>query len=425
MKRHTRDNYLVANEGIYSIDAAGKPQCTVPTAEADLRKFRFSRLGPKGEFIDGGLRALLATEMMNAGDQPDSSGPVIPAGYTYLGQFVDHDLTFDKTAVGLGDAITVEELKQGRSPALDLDSLYGRGPAKDGQFYADGIRLKIGASQASPQPVSDSVTTRDLENSDLPRVGLGATPAERMKANIPDFRNDENLAVAQTHLAFIRFHNRTVHKLATTGMSGGPLFDAARTEVVKHYQWMLRTDFLPRIVEPRIVDEVFSNGRKVFEVNPPSGSAPTMPIEFSVAAYRLGHSMIRGGYQWNRVFRQGGAVPASLALLFQFSGTSGSMLPGFERLPTNWVADFRRLYDFSALGKPDLLVEPGERNAAKRIDTVLVDPLKQLPLGSFGWQRSCGMPTRRLNRSIVRRLSRVAAKGWISPQSPRTNSSFY
>ncbi|MDQ3827115.1 MAG: hypothetical protein M3319_04750, partial [Actinomycetota bacterium] len=44
------------------------------------------------------------------------------------GQFVDHDLTMDATAVSLGQDVTVDELVDGRSPALDLDSVYGRGP---------------------------------------------------------------------------------------------------------------------------------------------------------------------------------------------------------------------------------------------------------------------------------------------------------
>jgi hypothetical protein len=126
-----------------------------------------------------------------------------------------------------------------------------------------------------------------------------------------------------------------------------------------------------------------------------AGDMPTMPIEFSVAAYRLGHSMIRGRYQWNRVFRAGGPGSiATLGLLFQFSGTSGILSPdgnlddsesgSFERLPTNWIADFRRLYDFGEVLRNDLEVPDAEFNVTKRIDTLLVDPLAALPLGSFG-----------------------------------------
>ena len=53
-----------------------------------------------------------------------SSG--IPAGFTYLGQFIDHDLTFDKTSAMLGTNVTPAQMLQARSPSLDLDSLYER-----------------------------------------------------------------------------------------------------------------------------------------------------------------------------------------------------------------------------------------------------------------------------------------------------------
>lgn len=407
MKRHRRDDYYVVGEGILATDRDGRYSCRRPSTVAALRKFRFSRLGPQGTEVDEGLLAKLAEAMVAVEDQAESSDPEVPAGFTYLGQFVDHDLTMDRTARALGESVTVDELLQGRSPALDLDSVYGRGPggAADGAFYAaDGASLKLGRTAAVPFP--DAATNVDLDGFDLPRTGFGSTKAERRAARMPDPRNDENLAVAQTHLAFLRFHNRVVTDLETAGLSGRPLFEAARDVVVRHYQWMLRTDLLPRIVDPATVDDVFTNGRRFFEV--PAGTAddgyphiqpgdtPTMPIEFSVAAYRLGHSMVRDAYQWNRVFRAGGpAGAASLELLFRFSGTSGTLSPdgdlddpesgGFERLPTNWIADFTRLYDFvTETGRADLAPPEGDANLAKRVDTLLVDPLKNLPLGSFG-----------------------------------------
>lgn len=396
MKRHIRDNFYVVGEGILTFDDKYQPTCQIPSTIAALRKFRFSRMGPKGTLMDEKLRIAVAEAMTAEGKQQDSAGPAIPAGFTYLGQFVDHDLTMDNTAASLGENVTVAELVQGRSPALDLDSLYGRGPRhpEDAKFYSDGLRLKMGATAKTPFPPDGSANI-DLTGFDLPRVGFGSTKAERRKALIPDARNDENLAVAQTHLAFIRFHNAVVDKLADDGIPSALLFQKARRLVIRHYQWMLRTDYLPRIVDPAIVDDVFAHGRKFFEATQWPGFTPTMPIEFSVAAFRLGHSMIRGAYQWNKVFRAGGPGPiASLDLLFTFSGTSGILSPdgnlndpesgSFERLPTNWIADFRRLFDFSEAGRADLTVPEKEFNITKKIDTLLVDPLKNLPLGSFG-----------------------------------------
>jgi hypothetical protein len=399
MKRHVRENYYIVGEGTYEYGKKGEPgHCYKPGDVAEMRKFRFSRMGPKGKAFDRGTMLALA-QAMTASGGPDSAAPKIPAGFTYLGQFIDHDLTLDRTAAALGSAVTIDELLQGRSPALDLDCVYGRGPKdpEDRKFYSDGIRLKMGTTAATPFP--DAGTNVPMDDFDLPRVGLGSTKRERQAALIPDARNDENLVVAQTHLAFIRFHNRVVDHLAARGTPSFDLFDKARKAVVRHYQWMIKTDFLPRIVDPAIVNDVFTKGRKFFEKNAAPASMPTMPVEFSVAAYRLGHSMVRGAYQWNRVFKGGGPGPiASLDLLFTFSGTSGNLSPdgtlndpnsgSFETLPTNWIADFRRLFDFSEIGRDDLKAPEGGPNVAKMIDSLLVDPLKALPFGSFGGSSS-------------------------------------
>lgn len=425
-KRHIRNSYYVLGEGIFNDPGTsdGAPvEPLTPSTIASLRKFRFSRLSPApGTTVTSReLREALAKAMTPATESPDSSHPAIPAGFTYLGQFVDHDLTLDATGRDLEQDVTVDELIQGRSPALDLDSLYGRGPQKpqDRKFYGpDGIRLRTGKTQpvgGQSDGVND-IPQKELDGFDLPRVGIGSSIGERRAALIPDARNDENLAVAQIHCAFIRFHNKVVTDLAAKGTDSAVLFDTARELVVKHYQWMLRTDYLIQIVDDEIVDDVFKHGRRYFDVAPEikyddggveddtyrklqPGDAPTMPIEFSVAAFRLGHSMVREEYEWNRVFNSGQGpgvlAPATLRLIFVFSATSGNFQPfppdddnpdagRSERLPTNWVADLPRLFDFSETGRKELTRTADQFNLAKRIDTLLVDVLKQLPLGSFG-----------------------------------------
>jgi hypothetical protein len=418
-KRHLRSSFYVVGEGILGESADGPSlEALPPTTVAALRRFQFSRLGPRSEpdqQLDRNARAELARAMTTAQGQPDQDG--MPAGFTYLGQFVDHDLTLDATAVHLEDDVTVRQLLQGRSPALDLDSLYGLGPhhAFDRRFYEDdGMRLKTGTTQGVPG--DGSIVGQPLAGFDLPRVGMGSQRSERRRALIPDPRNDENLAVAQVHCAFIRFHNRVVADLVAKGVSSAVLFESARETVVKHYQWMLRHDFLPRIVDPEIVADVFTHGRKVFEPTPAEQDRPTMPIEFSVAAYRMGHSMVRGAYNWNRVFDDG---RGTLELLFRFSGTSGILSPPpadvsdpeageFERLPTNWIADFRRLFAFQEAlpGKTELQVPAEKFNVAKRIDTLLVNPLANLPLGSFGG-RGQQPPAEELNLAF-RNLTRAS-----------------
>jgi hypothetical protein len=404
MNKHARDSFFVVGEGVLEFDKDGTSAVRAPLAGEELRRFRFSRLGPEGPLSDEPTRVALSAAITSAADQPDAT---VPAGFTYLGQFVDHDLTMDRTEAQLGEDVTLDELLQGRSPALDLDSVYGRGPTDrhDRVFYADEATLKVGTTSATTFP--DDRVNVELEGFDLPRVGgTAGTAADRRQPLIPDLRNDENLAVAQTHLAFIRFHNRVVEELSLKGLSGHRLFTAARAEVVRHYQWMLRTDFLPRIVDPAIVRDVFTHGRRFFEAPGRGrghfGQPPTMPLEFAVASYRLGHSMIRSRYQWNRVFNsEGPGDIATLLQLFTFTGVAGNFEPGsgvpqlddpnfgtVDTLPTNWIANFRRLYDFTEVGREDLVPPMGGGNVTKRIDTLLVDPLAELPAGTFGGRGS-------------------------------------
>ena len=139
---------------------------------------------------------------------------------------------------------------------------------------------------------------------------------------------------------------------------------------------MIRTDYLPKICAPSVVTDVFTNDRKAFEVDAVPNSMPTMPVEFSVAAFRLGHSMIRAQYSWNKVF-----PAATLGQLFEFAALGGD-LGGAPTLPSIWIADFRRLFSFAVPGinRPDLVVPAGKFNRAMRIDTKIVNPLRMLPV---------------------------------------------
>jgi Animal haem peroxidase len=371
MERHGSESYYVVGEGLLDESANGRVSALSASAAPTAVPFRFSRMGPRGVGVQlpDGVRKKLANAMTRGGGGAQG----IPAGFTYLGQFIDHDLTFDKTTVMLGEHISPINLLQGRSPSLDLDSLYGAGPLDPGstKFYKpDGLRLKTGKTVAAGDPA--------MNGFDLPR-GEGNSNKAKRKAIIPDFRNDENLAVAQTHLAFIRFHNRIVDTLPSS-VPPGQRFETARELAVKHYQWMIRTDYLPRICAAGVLNDVFNNGRKAFEVGVDPTEVPTMPIEFSVAAFRLGHAMVRRAYNWNIRFDDG---TGTLDWLFIFSATGGD-LGGELKLASNWIADFRRLYDFKEANRNDLAVPARKFNRAMRIDTTLVNPLKNLPAGSIG-----------------------------------------
>src|SRR6266550_3006824 len=152
MQRHGSETYFVEGEGLLGESGAGREERAVggtpELAEAATLPFHFSRLGPKGTGKQLGEpnRRKIAEAMTVDNLSPGQ----IPAGFTYLGQFLDHDLTFDKSALMEGVDISPATLLQSRSPGLDLDSLYGNGPHDPGSalFYEnDGLHLKTGAAQ--------------------------------------------------------------------------------------------------------------------------------------------------------------------------------------------------------------------------------------------------------------------------------------
>ena len=174
-----------------------------------------------------------------------------------------------------------------RTPRFDLDNLYGRGPADQPYMYAeDGIHMLLG------EPMSGNPFDPDARQ--IPRGPSG-------RALIGDPRNDENRIVAQVHAIFLRFHNQVADYLAKPEHLGKNVsFEEVRKQVRWHYQWMLVTDFLPTVVNDETYRSVFADRHDPTPRLPgPQNNLRLMPVEFSVAAYRFGHSMIRPQYRLN------------------------------------------------------------------------------------------------------------------------------
>jgi hypothetical protein len=304
-----------------------------------------------------------------ASDQRENPG--IPAGYTYLGQFIDHDITFDPTSA-LEQRIDVRALRNFRTPRYDLDSVYGAGRVAQPYLYdwkesaPPGVRLLIGRNAVAG-------------TEDLPRNQQG-------RALIGDPRNDENLITAQLHLLFIRFHNAVVdHLSALDGLDDDELFGEAQRLVRWHYQWIVVNEFLPRVVGEKTAAAVLEPGRdgmaptvhrKYFTWE---GREPFIPAEFSGAAYRFGHSMVRNQYGITRPAADGPRRHATD--LFPD-------LAGFTWLSKDQVIDWERFFEFP---EQEALAQP-----SFQIDASIVRPLFKLP------ERSRSLP--RLNLQRGRRL---------------------
>jgi hypothetical protein len=240
-----------------------------------------------------------------AGDAHEANldNPGIPSGYTYFGQFIDHDITFDPTS-SLQRLNDPNRLRNFRTPRLDLDNLYGAGPDsspyiydqdKPGRLVVGPLKKRVKVKNNGSEKI---IWVIDVESSeeDLPRNDQG-------RALIGDPRNDENFIVSQLQLALIKFHNKVMDYVEQERhLTGTAAFEEARRLVRWHYQWVVLHDFLKRIVDPELVDELLPKKGHPGKANLCFygwENQPFMPVEFSVAAYRLGHTMIRPSYSLN------------------------------------------------------------------------------------------------------------------------------
>jgi hypothetical protein len=314
----------------------------------------FGRMFPDLPELDVPDESLIAlgkamTEPSGSAASPALDNRAIPAGYTYLGQFIDHDLSFDTTPVPERqiDALATRNF---RTPALDLDSLYGLGPVEQPYLYdrANKKRFVLGSNAADQ---SDQVSPGPADH-DLPR-GPGGY------ALIGDPRNDEHLVIAQLHVAMLKFHNRVEAELPGLG------FDDLRRTVTWHYQWIVTHDFLGTIMMKDEWERLLWEGPQFYRF----ADFPFIPVEFSAAAYRL-HTMVRGAYDYNRFFGPGPnrEATASLENLFRFTGLSGT---GREvPVPSRWAIDWRRF--FAIAGQEPI-------NFSRRMDAQLTEALANLP----------------------------------------------
>jgi hypothetical protein len=303
----------------------------------------------------------------------------LPAGYTYFGQFIDHDITFDPMS-SLTRQNDPDALEDFRTPRYDLDSLYGRGPSDQPYLYdSDGLHLLLG------EPVAEDSS---FAGPDLPR-------AANDRAIIGDPRNDENLIISQLQVSFIKFHNRVATQVADDHPELGPndQFKLAQQQVRWHYQWVVVHDFLRRLVGEEVVEDILH--REAYFA--PGDHAhfpvaklrfyrwheqPFMPIEFSVAAYRFGHSIIRPSYLINDAIPVPVVDNASRIPLFSQGGGPLENLNGFRRLPRSWGVQWKYFLphiDDVAGDNDRFLPQP-----SYKLDAQLSNPLGALPSSVAG-----------------------------------------
>src|SRR5215472_1906552 len=339
----------------------------------------FGTSDPKSEENLTQLATKIAADLDCPKDAADPEESGIPSLYTYLGQFIDHDLTFDP-ASSLQRQNDPDGLVNYRTPRFDLDNVYGRGPDDQPYLYEDGRIFLLG------KPLSGSALSHKFFARDLPRNSAKDVNKDlQARAIIGDPRNDENVIVSQLQGLFFRFHNRLAadHPNWT--------FLEVQRAVRLHYQWIVVNDFLPRIVSENVLSQVLPHlgNRTNVRKDPPKLTFYTvrnqvfMPLEFSVAAYRFGHSMVRPGYRLNDDI---GPLPIFTPTDVGDAATDvrEPALTGFDQFPSGWAIDWARFIDLTPRPYGDSKNKGSSGNSqrlqlAYKIDTSLVDPLASLP----------------------------------------------
>lgn len=307
-------------------------------ADGAIGPATYARLFPELPALDADERALHAIgqaggvgDCGDMADVPASLGETA-AGWPIFGQFVAHDITADRSA--LRSHVEPGQLRNARTPQLNLECVYGDGPVGHPFLYqrTDPAKLLLG-----------------LNGADVPRNAEGI-------AIMGDPRNDSHMLMAQLHLAMLKAHNAFVDDARRQGVAEPAVFEAAVRETRWHYQWVVLHEFLPSLVGQALVDEVIRDGPRWFR---PTGSV-FIPLEFADAAYRYGHCQIRQAYRLNRETEPVALFPDLL---------------GFRPVPAERTVDWRLLFD--AAGAP-----PAQR--AKKIDGRLARALIHLPAAITG-----------------------------------------
>jgi hypothetical protein len=369
----------------HGVKTRGLSEGLAAVPQGPLFEGRFGRMFREQPFFDPDEQALkdLAASMS---PQSFEENPNIPAGFTYLGQFVDHDITLDTTSIQqrMNDP---EALVNFRNPAFDLDSLYGRGQDDSPYLYdqssPDDVKLLVGR-------ILDNQGQRVEDQHDLPRN-------EQERALIGDPRNDENTFVSQLHLLFIKFHNRMVDKVKDERpqLKGDNLFKVVQRRVRWHYQWVVICDFLKRTIPEGMLDRLLVRDeeglRKVKLRFYHPKVRPFMPLEFSGAAYRFGHTQVRGRYNLNNLVQ---GVPTFLTAdeLAQQQDPRTADFRGFRALPPCWTISWPFFFD--GLEAPE-----GTLQESLKIDTNIAGPLANaLPDTNHQDPIESSLPTRNLLR---------------------------
>ena len=244
----------------------------------------------------------------------------IPAGTTYLTQFVVHDLDF----------LTREGTPEER--LLDLALIYGDGPRHDAFCYqvptepgAARYLLRIG--RARPTATSPAWgAARDLPRESCPHLDAKGVEA-KSEVLVPNSFSDNNALLAQMQTVWALTHNAVAGALVET-MGPRRAFEMARVMARGIYRDTVRNDVLAVWLKPEL--------RARFVAAGPGLRRRRTPREFMAGVGRLGHGLIREIYHLNDLRPVSG-----LRDILRHTSTGR---PDQMPLTEDWLVDFSRFF---------------------------------------------------------------------------------
>ena len=278
-------------------------------------------------------------------------------GYTYFGQILTHDISLDADSV-LGRDNDPSRIPNRATPWLDLDTIYRHDGTNAPRDREDRAKLLLG---------------NDIGNErDFAREADG-------RARIADRRNDENNNVAQLSAMLIAFHNQMVDDIRATGYRGSDraVFRRAKRLTIQHWQAAVLTQFLPEFVDPEVLDTTIAEGPRFYSMR--DARRGIVPVEFSVAANRFGHSNARGRYTLNEEFDRVRMFPLDESELER-------NLLGNRPIPTERQIEWERFFDFNSF-RGDFGDDEDQfagLQVGRKVDRFLARPMLRLPIGGPG-----------------------------------------
>jgi heme peroxidase len=313
------------------------------------------------------LSARISREPDLSEERPEEeTNPNLPSGYTYLLQFIAHDMVNTSVSLAVSEGRRFG-FHNARQLPLTLETIYGGGPDVAPQAY-EYSKLCLQSRGFMPRTRfrCGRTRTRSGSTANMPFADIGrAVPVDvrdggidgrclRTEALIADARNGDQALISQITLLFLRMHNFIIDELdamlpPSTAPEAYRNFICARFILALLYRRIIVKDVLFHLLDPSVYRYYFmSPDEKENPINKKKlVSDPALldriPVEFSHGAFRFGHAMVRNRYDVNG----NGLIDSARAM-----NINSQRSPDFTPLSEEWTVKWENFFRINGSGPP-------------------------------------------------------------------------